>query len=282
MPATPKVPFWVGSTALVEVPTSPRQKVEATKTSISRCYEGLYAVAQSSVPTIGQTFADLPGTVEVVGTDLEKLPGNIGRLTIDLETPYETTYECEWVEIDKALIQNPRYWNAAAGDMSDGAKSLSMQDRTMIERWEQEDDPTYKLAFQFKVMQDATTTAIGTAMPTSTNVSIAGYSGMFNIYTLSTNAQDYAKKRLKGEEAYRLYAPVIRQTSESLDPPDTSAAGVIQQPPEEAGEIIPPGYYYLLSAKRVVRTGPYGKYRLQAEWQGAQQIDGDLYPTVAS
>jgi hypothetical protein len=245
-------------------------------------------------PEIGQTYSDLPGDVVVVGVLCEKLPGNKGRLTIDFETPYETTYEVEWVEVDKALITNPRYWDGSTPALTPaGPMPLTLQDKAQIEKWEQEENPLYKMNFLYKVADDGTNPGTGTAAPitsplTITNpltmtsavfnspITIAGIS--YNLYELSTNAQDYAAKRLHGEEVYRIYAPVVRETSESLDDPDSTSCGLIQSPPDEAN--APSGYTWQKSADRTTRTGPYGKYRRQREWQGAEQIDADIYGTA--
>jgi hypothetical protein len=277
--AAPSLPKIIGLFGLTEAPDSPHERQDSTKSTITRIYEGTYAQAQGGQPEIGDTFSDLPGDVIVVGTDLQKQPGYKGRLTIDLETPYTTSYELEWVEIDEALIQNPMFWSTDAGNTTSGSSALTLQDRSMIDMWEREDDPAYKLAYQFKVLQGAASTAIGTATATSTNVAITGYTGTFNIYTLSTNGQVYAKKRLRGEEAYRIWAPVIRETSETLDAPPATKCGVLENPPSEAGDLIPAGYVWQRSADRSTRTGLYGKYRRQREWQGALFIDTDLYPS---
>jgi hypothetical protein len=278
-------PVWQGSLGMGETFDSPEIITDATKQTIIRKWEGPYATVEAAEPTMGQTYSDLPGEVIVVGSGVKKQAGGKGTLTVTFETPYETTDECEWVEVDKPLMANPRYWCAALGDPSDGVKSLNLLDRGMLQQWEQEDDPSFKLAFQFKVMQQSSTTTIvaggNTATAVQTAQTIQGYAGQFNIYQLGSNAQDYATKRLKGEEIYRIYAPVIRETSESFDPPSATPCGLIENPPDDASDVTPTGYQWQRSAKRVVRTGPYGKYRLQAEWQGADFIDPDIYPMAS-
>jgi hypothetical protein len=282
--ASPSLPQVLGQFGLTEEPTSPHTHADGTKESVTRTFRGTYAQAQAGEPAIGSTFADLPGEVLVVDTDVAKLAGDIGVLTIVLETPYATTYEIEFVEVDKVLIANPRYWCEADGDPQDGPFVLTIADRSMIEKWEQEDDFMLKgppslggPGYCYKVLQG---TIVGTTpAPIQTGVAITGYTGMFNLYQLSTNAQDYAKKRLRQQEQYRLYAPVVRETSESLDKPDSSSCGLLQQPPDESG--APDGYVWQKSADRTTRTGPYGKYRRQREWQGAEYIDTDIYGTAS-
>jgi len=286
-----KLPTWNGYQGLVEQPDSPKKVTDPTKTALTRIYEGPYAVCLASEPAVGQTFSDLPGDVVVVGSSVEKMPGGKARLTINFETPYETTFETEWVEIDKPLILNPRYWDGSTADTTPaGPYPLTLSDKAMIEKWEAEDDFILKgpsvlggPGYCFKVLQ-GTTVGAGAFTPIRTNQNVSGYVGSFNIYQLSYNAQDYAAKRLKGEEGFRIWAPVVRQTSETLDPPEATACGLLQGPPPEANaptnEFTGAAYAWQKSAQRVTRTGPYGKYRFQLEWQGADRIDSDLYGTA--
>jgi hypothetical protein len=286
-----QIPVWLGRTGLTETPDSPKIVSDSTKTSIVRSYEGPYPQAVAGCPSIGDTFSDLPGTVEVVGFNLEKSSGGKGRLTITLETASQTTYEVEWVEIDKPLILNPRYWDGSTADVTPaGSKPLTALDKAMIEKWEAEENMLYKQNFLFKMAEDENCTAgTSTAVPKGTKASPASFvvngqtfsspvniGGIdYDLYELSDNAQDYATKRLKGEESYRLYAPVVRQTSESIDPPTTNPCGIVETPPTDAH--APSGYVWQRSAQRLTRTGPHGKYHLQIEWQGAERIDTDIY-----
>lgn len=284
MPAN--LPIWIGAKGLTETPDSPEQIQDAVKTTVNRKYEGPFGVCQAAQPTIGQTFSDLPGDVVVVGSRCIKMPGGKGQLLINLETPYATTFETEWVEVDKALILNPRYWDGSTPDLTPaGSFPLDLTDKSMIENWEQEGNPSLKGQYQFKTSVEVTSIGgapFSVAMPTNTApVHYSNYQGFFNIYTLSASAQDYAKKRLKGEEIYRVYAPVVRQTSESLSKPVVGSGGVIENPPPDSNppnnDFTSQPYMWQRSAQRVSRTGPYGKYRLQLEWQGADRIDTDIY-----
>ena len=280
---TPKV---LGNFGLTEAPDSPQVRTEATKTSIIRIYEGTWSQVAGAAPSIGEAFADSGANVVVVNSFTQRLPGGKGRLTIEFETAFQTTYEVEWVEIDRLLILNPLFWSTDAGDLSNGTYPLTWMDRSMIEKWEAEPDPVYKLAFLYTVPYDNQNSTLPTgAVPQGTvTIGTVTYTCpttingvLFNVFKLSDNAIHYAKKRLKGEESYRLWAPVVRQTSESILPPSVNPCGLTEQPPSDAGAIVPAGYKWQRSAQRVVRTGPYGKYRLQLEWQGAEQIDTEIY-----
>ncbi|HUB68015.1 MAG TPA: hypothetical protein VL981_11075 [Candidatus Methylacidiphilales bacterium] len=275
MPATP---VWIGNKDFVETPDSPRFDYDATRLTVTRYYEGPLEGAQSAQPAQGTAFQDMPAAVLVTRVSIIPKPGGIARLEVIAEcqgpsqtNPAAPTYEIEWVEIDRPLLMNPRY--AVGGS---GAKALTSQDVAMIQKWEDEDDPDYKNKFQFKVLQALGVTSIGMTGATDTNQTVGEVPG-YNIYTLSANAQDYAAKRLKGIDSYRLWCPVARQTIETFTLPNVDPCGVIEDPPSAIG--APTGYSYQRSAQRATKTGRYGKWQQQQEWQGFDTIDSDLYPS---
>jgi hypothetical protein len=274
MPA--QTPVWVGSKDFTETPDSPRFEYNATRLTVTRYYEGPLSGAQSAQPTQGTAFQDMPAAVLVTKVSIIPKPGGIGRIEVIAETqgpsqtaPTAPTYEIEWVEVDRPLLMNPRY--AVGGS---GAKALTSQDVAMIQKWEDEDNPVLKNAFKYKVPQDNSNPGTGDAAPTSTTTI---NQVTYNVYALSANAQDYAAKRLKGIDSYRLWAPVARQTIETFTLPDVNPCGVIENPPSAIG--APTGYTYQRSAQRATKTGRYGKWQQQQEWQGADTIDSDLYPS---
>jgi len=270
-----QTPVWVGSTAITECPDSPQISYDANRFMVTRHYEGPWDAIISNQPVNGQSWQDMPTAVLITKTSLTPKPGGIGHLEVYGETPGTgnsgtPTYEIEWVEVDRPLIMNPIF--AVGGS---GAYALTAQDVAMIGKWEEEDNFVLKNAFQYKVPQDNNNPGTGSAAPTSTTT-VNGVT--FNVYTLSTNAQFYAGKRLKGIESYRLWAPVARQTIETYTLPGSNPCGVIEAPPDAIG--APTGYTYQRSAQRATKTGRYGKWQQQQEWQGADTIDTDLYPSA--
>ena len=71
---------------------------------------------------------------------------------------------------------------------------------------------------------------------------------------------------------------MARQTIESFTLPTSTPCGLIEAPPGAIG--APSGYTYQRSAQRATKTGRYGKWQQQQEWQGADTIDTDLYPSA--
>jgi hypothetical protein len=271
-----QTPIWLGSTVITETPDSPQYGHDATRFYLSRFYEGPYDACVANAPVQGNAFIDFPVAVLIVDVQIKRKPGNIGRIEVRAESqisdsnPAAPTYEVEWVEVDRPLLMNPRY--AVGGS---GAKVLTAQDVAMIGKWEEEDNPVLKNAFQYKVPQDNANPGAGSAAPTGTTTV---NSVTFNVYTLSANAQDYAAKRLKGIESYRFWAPVARQTLETYTLPTVNPCGVIENPPSAIG--VPSGYVWQRSAQRATKTGRYGRWQQQQEWQGADSIDTDLYPSA--
>jgi hypothetical protein len=267
-----QTPVWIGSTAITECPDSPIVEYDANRFMVTRHYEGPYDAVMANQPVNGQSWQDFPAAVTITKVTITPKPGAIAHIEVYGETPgtgnSETpTYEIEWVEIDRALILNPRY-------LTGGAMALTSTDQAMLQKWEEEDNPVLKNAFQYKVPQDNNNPGTGSAAPTGTTT-VNGVT--FNVYTLSSEAQDYAAKRLQGEESYRLWAPVARQTIETYDLPSADPCGVIEAPPSAIG--APTGYTYQRSAQRATKTGRYGKWQQQQEWQGFDYIDPDLYPS---
>lgn len=275
MPTTTAVPIWVGSQEVVETPDSPKLGHDVTRFRVFRSYEGPYDQVVGNQPVRGNAFSDLPPAVLIVDVQVLKKPGNIGRLEVQAETqgpsdtnPTAPTYEVEWVEIDRPLYLHPIFAVGGAGKFA-----LTAIDVAMIDRWEQEDDPSLRSAYQYKV-PSGTTYPTGFPAPTLTAQMIGGTA--YDIFTLSSNGQAYAAKRLKGIDSYRLWAPVARQTIETYGLPESNPCGLIEDPPGAIG--APSGYTYQRSAQRAVKTGRYGKWQQIQEWQGADTIDTDLYP----
>jgi hypothetical protein len=288
MATQPQVPVWVGSQAITETPTSPRIEADATRFSVTRIYEGPYETLGSNQPYQGQAFSDLPPAALVVSVLLEKMPGGKGRLTVKAETsgpsetqPYAPLFEVEWVEVDRRIEQHPIYADGTDPLVfggSVGQYALNIGDRTALQKWEGEDDFTLKAAYQFKILQTQPPTTPPDGYMAGTPLTLT--TGVYDIYTLSTNAQNLAKKKLRGEDSYRLWAPVVRQTIQSLTLPAGDPCGKIEDPPNSANP--PAGYVWQRSAQRGTKTGRFGKWTQQQEWQGADSIDTDLYTATGT
>lgn len=273
-----ETPIWIGSTDVRETKDSPDISVDATRFSITRVYEGPYEKCVSGQPEEGQSFPDMPAAVMITRVRVQKLAGGIGRITVTAETsgpsedtPFAPTYEIEWRPVEKKIETHSRYADGTDGTTA-GPKALTFKDRSMIQQWEQEDNFVLRAQFKYKHPQDSNNQSLDGITPSgSTDVNGVRY----DIYTLTDNAQDLAKKKLKGIDSYRVFYPVARATTQSRIVPQTNPCNVRGTP---AVQGIPAGYKWISSAWRGTKTGTYGKWEQQLEWEGNDDIDPDLYP----
>jgi hypothetical protein len=246
-----QLPTWNGYIGMSEQPGSPKWDLSNNRTTIVRVWEGPFALCLSNQPTKGQPAADLGDLYLAEHITVEPMPGGKGRLTVTYETQGPGTndpvYEIEYVATDKPLESHPRY-------RPDGAMPLTTNDLVALQFWDNEPIYANKIVFKF---EDADN----------------------NPQTLSTQAQDLAAKKLRGQTSYALYSPVCRATVSSRTLPVTFGAGFIDTPTVPSA---PSGYTYLKTADRATMTGRHTKWEQQEEWTGADYIDPDIYPSSGS
>lgn len=105
-------------------------------------------------------------------------------------------------------------------------------------------------------------------------------------HVLTGDALKVAMKIMKGVSCYSIYAPVLTRTTMWNEPPPLENAGCIDTPSTRSGwEIlgektvdIDAGVMWLKTGCRSNPNGD-GTYTLIEQWTGADEIDGDLYPT---
>jgi hypothetical protein len=99
-----------------------------------------------------------------------------------------------------------------------------------------------------------------------------------NYGALTADGLDYAAKVLKGVTSYLVGAPIARKTTRSTSAPTVSSVGTRSATAPVAG--APSGYQWLKIADRAVRQAPASGWERVEEWQGAKEIDADLYTGV--
>lgn len=247
--------IWFGTTDITETVGSPLYDFTASKNEATRVFEGQFEILLAGKPAIGSTMSGFTAfTVERV--QVKNLEGDKGQMTVGLfqavsmgylntGLPIDPIYEIDWVQVDKPLETHPIYKNPS------GTYNLTDDDLVDLQTWEQEPDPVLKKAFSYNVNGDTA--------------------------TLGPNAQNIAKKKLKGVTSYLLFIPVLKKTSSGYQPPSTSAAGHVEVPPGFPS--VPTGYTFIKTADRGQRTGKNKKWERQEEWTGFDTVDSDLYPT---
>jgi len=204
------------------------------------------------ITTIQKAFTvDSKGEVEDVaeGTDGDFLIpfSNTSGPPSEVSDGQYPFIEIEWASLEKQLRQHPAW------------STMTPADWTSVEQWEKESDLQLKAAFQF-YYRNKDGEAIG------------------SVQTLSTtnkpdkDAQDYAKLRLVGVEAFLDCAPVARRTRRfrGWNAPDTGDAG--QKISGDPFTGVPSGYSWLKTVDRSSKQGFGTEWLQQEEWQGARLI----------
>jgi hypothetical protein len=248
--------LWKGSRRLRELPeTSIEETLEKTTREIE--YEGPHSECLAKRPK--------PGTIEarsglrIASVRVRRLTGGRGRLILKLDDATDTsggggpptsglTVELDWVAEQVDLLKHPRYRHPS------GTKQLELEDLVNLQSWEAESDTALKKNFQYHKVEGLRTSEVA---------------------TLSANAQDYATKKLRGQDSFRVYFPCVKRTTKISNPLAGEACGkkLTDLP---SGLPRPTGYQWMKTADRSVRSGS-GKWERREEWQGFLEIDADIY-----
>lgn len=256
-PTLPTEPVWIGSTDIEEVAESP--VIELTKDGETwvKTFKGPFATLKGAMPARFSTMSDT-GSLLVDTVKVSNGPGGVGTMVVTLVplpspgvTEADPVEEVEWVEVSRPLKSHKMFQH-------DGAYELELTDLAAIQIWQNQTDPVAMAAFQYYKDGDAPGSPSG---------------------TLTTNAQYYATKWLRGQEQYNEFAPVYRSTHTLGTPPSSGGCGVIGAPVSTETP-VPPYYQWLKNADRVLKRSKTWE-RMQ-EWLGAWWWDPDVYSTATT
>ena len=259
--------LWRGSKALTEAPDSPEWDFGNDKDTCTRVFVGPYATCLSGRPAYGANMADMPADLRklffVTGVKVRRAPGGKGLLTVTLQRDHmagaksldrketDSQYEIEWTQVERPLEQHPVYAATAPGWWAGIRKPLTSDDLNALAMWEKEEDYTKRKAFQF-------TDKNGDEV------------------TLSSNAQHLAGKKLRGQEAFLMFSPVVRKITQMRACPDGSACGRRVLTPRFVRGALRK-YRFLKTADRGTRSGDFGRWERTREYTGADEWDSDIY-----
>ncbi len=248
---------WRGTREIQEVPDSPDWDFSGKESTCVRVFEGPYATLLAKRAETGQLVAGMPNGYQVDRVRVKRQRSGKGIMTVTLSAKDASgsvdnevvlpQYEVDWSEVQKPAEQHPRY--------ASGAKALSDTDRADIAAWDDEKDASLRKDWKYK-------DAAGTDK------------------TLSANAQDLAKKKLRGETSYTVWIPVCKRTYAMRQNAASTGAGFIQNPPSGFGALPTnhgAAYKWFKTADRSVRSGTHGKWQRVEEWTGFDRVDTDFY-----
>ena len=248
--------IWRGARGLKEAPSSPSLDFTPEKILCTNVYAGPYETCLAKRPKQGTVCSTPLGSFKLASLKIVRAPGGRGIMTITSEhanddclaidgliRDYEE--EIDWAVVEKAIEEHPRY--ALVEDETSEQAVLTADDLELVRQYFDTTSSAERKK-QRKVLKDGTTAS-------------------------KKRAYELLLKKLR-VESYNVYVPVVRRTSESLQPPVTRACGKRETPPTKK---YPQGYEYLKTADRGSRSGPKGRWRRSEEWTGCYLVDRDLY-----
>lgn len=158
----------------------------------------------------------------------------------------EVSYEIDWVDVQKPMIQHPKF--AVGGG---GEHELTSGDLAAIEAWKNGADTEHKEIYEYP---------------------IDSASGSPTWATLSANAIMFARGIELGIEYFNYKAPVARQTETWVKGPPTRAEAGLKDDPPAGFPNLPTGYEWIRESDRSLRRGGVRKWDRDIEWIGALKV----------
>lgn len=170
----------------------------------------------------------------------------------------DPTYECEWTEVSKAIELHPRYTQAKdlTGGAIAGAVAITTAGFAFVKAFFEADE----------------------ARRLEMYGPYAGSGGELDTYPEKENIKNLIEKKLRGQDSFVLYSPLIRAVSVINGMPSSSNCGLRVTPP--AGAHAPSNYVYLQTADRTAPNGGSRRFTRTIEYTGADVIDADIYPAA--
>jgi hypothetical protein len=237
---------WRGSKKLEEQPDSREWNITADAVTCTLIYDGPYKLCCASMPAAGTVVVEIG--LPVSSANVKRRPGGIGRLTI----------VCERSDDDEG---DPEFEPTIELEWSQLEKPLALHD----DYTSCSDTDTLALIEEYMGAEASRRAVIFAA--------------------LSTEAKSLLNKKMKGVEAYLLFYPVIRATSQTWLLQATTNAGkrytAAEVKVESGMGVTPPTEFtYLKTADHYTRTGKYRAYEHVQEWSGINP-DPDIYEAKA-
>ena len=226
-------PIWRGSAALTQDDTSPELVTDSGGERLTLTYSGPYDTCRSSRPGIGDAIEGWDGLLVETHT-LRRAPGGRGLLTVVARKPTPDS------EAETSGYSQEYEIDWARTDMP-----LATHKR-------------YKDALTVGQLEEI---EFWLNNPSQIPNRLEGK---------PAKQVELYKKRLRGQDSYMLFTPVIRRITPNSTRPTTSAAGKIDTPP-----IAIAGFDYVKTADSARRQE--GRWNRTEEWTGSYFADPDIY-----
>ena len=236
-------------------PGFPKESLDEKSYRTTIEYVGVVTNLLLNSPTISTQWGNYPGLV--TEQNLERFEGNLyGILTITCERKFdtsenktgtklanETSYEIDWVDVQRSLFEHPKFRLGAGGEFE-----LTAVDVEAIRKWMVQPNPVYKAIFVYDKAVEG------------------DHQG-----TLSAHAKTFARGNQLGIEYWIDKAPVARRSDTWVKgPPPAGSAGQKQTPPGFPN--LPSGYQWIRSTDRALRAGGQSSWTNDTEWIGANEV----------
>ncbi len=247
-------PTWRGSTAVQLQPTYPRFRRDARGATLTLVFRGPYATLQTYGPDIGDAITlgafDYTPIDEIVWADSVECqpdgagdtgPGTLTVVYSNMPGSGGESLIANLTTIEIDWTLTERPLITHSRYSTGGTDALTDDDRRKIELWKNEPSEANYLA-------------------------------------LSTSAQNFVGKLRKGIESYLVATPIARKTTRGTVAPTNSNCGTRSATAPVTG--APSGYQWLKTADRGIRQAPASGWERVEEWQGAKEVDADIYTGV--
>lgn len=199
----------------------------------------------------------------VLSTDMRILPGSMAKLTINLvrkgtttesyPDALDTTWEINWVSVEKPLTSNPKLVSQGSGTTQTCIDLVSAWRDSPQQRKRNYQVPLNTLTREADPMADAD----------------------WEDLPAGSEALKVCQKLAAGIEGYLAFSPVISKKSTYSSMPNTGNCAKIELPTVNVS-----GYVYLKNSDQAVQQQDKTWLRTET-WQGADSWDTDLYETAS-
>lgn len=220
---------------------SPRYSYDKEGGRCTRVFRGSMSILEAMRPSVA---GNMDGTY-----------GNFRVTSVEI-------YPTSTSEIGEMVVNLDNYTDES--ELNQGSEIESTQKEETIEiEWTQLDKPLAQAPF-FKNLSPED-------IQLAEDV-ISGKQSKAALNDKSDKLTTYYEKRMRGQQTYLVFAPVVRRTMQTSSRPTTGSCGKIDSPPVGIG-----GFQFIKTTDRASKSTHNRYWERTEEWLGADSWDNDLY-----